>query len=249
MRTSRPAAAAVLTLLAPAVLILAACASDDPGGRGGPGSGRGGPPEPRRDPHKDASLFISPAGKPFRADPGKPYPVRDWFAQADANHDGKITREEFRADFEAFFKTLDLDHDGILDGEEIRAYEETVAPEILPRIAQMANEVRQPDPIGTVPGSGRRSRAQPRQLAQAPPRRGQGGFDGAPEFSLQNVSEPVLGADVNFDGKVSLEEFLAAADRRFDSLDNDRLGYLTRQSLPYTPEQEVLEGKKPKDRR
>jgi hypothetical protein len=212
---------------------LAACASD--------------PGPPRRDPHRDASLFISPAGKPFHADPGQPYPVRAWFAEADRNHDGKITKDEFRADFEAFFRTLDTDHNGVLDGLETMAYEETVAPEILPRLAQMqATEVRTQDP-DEVPGARRqRVGSAPRRLAQAPERRGQTSFDGAPEFSLLNISEPVLGADTNFDGKVTLAEFLAAADRRFAALDTDGLGYLTLEGLPRTPEQIVLEGKKPK---
>jgi hypothetical protein len=109
-----------------------------------------------------------------------------------------------------------------------------------------ATEVRVQDP-GETPGARRqRVGAAPRRLAQAPERRGQVSFDGAPEFSLLNISEPVLSADTNFDGKVTLEEFLAAANRRFDALDTDKIGYLTLDGLPRTPEQIVLEGKKPK---
>jgi hypothetical protein len=233
LRTLRPS----LTVLSLAALALgaAACASDSGG-------------QPRRDPHKDASLFLSPAGKPFHADPGAPYPVRAWFAEADSNHDGKITKEEFRADFVAFFNQLDTNHDGFIDGLETAAYEETVAPEILPRLAQgqATGDAREPDEGGQGgQGGGRRSR-RPRQLAAAPERKGQVAIDGAPAFSLMNVSEPVISADANFDGKVSLQEYLAAADRRFDALDADKLGYLTLEGLPRTPEQIVLEGKKPK---
>jgi hypothetical protein len=236
----RPALSALI--LGATALSLAACA-DDPG-----------PRQPRRDPHTQPTLFISPAGKPFHAGPGEPYPVRAWFAEADRNHDGKITKEEFRADFEAFFRQLDTDHDGVIDGLETAAYEERVAPEILPRLAQTpAREVGGDDEGGRGRGGGgggggggRRRGAAPLQLAAAPPRRGQEAFDGAPEFSLMNVSEPVISADLNFDGKVSLEEFLAAADRRFAVLDEDKLGYLTLDALPYTPEQIVVEGKKPK---
>jgi hypothetical protein len=219
--------------LAAVALGAAACAGDPSG-------------QPRRDPHKDASLFISPAGKPFHADPGEPYPVRVWFAEADRNHDGRITREEFRADFEAFFNQLDTNHDSFIDGLETAAYEETVAPEILPRLAQgrAAGDARGPDEPGET--GGRRRSREPRQLAAAPERRGQVAIEGAPAFSLMNISEPVISADANFDGKVSLQEFLAAADRRFDALDTDKLGYLTLEGLPRTPEQIVLEGNKPK---
>src|ERR1700739_4625367 len=64
------------------------------------------------------SLFISPAGEPFRAGPGEPYPVVQWFARVDRNHDDRIDRAEFRADAEAFFKVLDKNHDGIIDAFE-----------------------------------------------------------------------------------------------------------------------------------
>jgi hypothetical protein len=221
----------LLTVVTIGGLALAACASD--------------PGPSKRDPHKDSTLFINPAGKPFHADPGQPYPVRAWFAEADRDHDGKITREEFRADFEGFFREIDTDHDGMIDGLELGHYEDTVAPEILPRLAQVqAGEVRETVDQGA---TGRRRR-EPRRLAQTPQRRGQAGFDGAPEFSLLNVSEPVSSADMNFDGKVSLQEFLAAADRRFALLDADKLGYLTLESLPRTPQQILVEGKKPRGR-
>lgn len=213
-----------------ALTLLAACASDRDA--------------PRRDPHKDSTLFISPAGKPFHADPGQPYPVGAWFGEADANRDGRVTRDEFRSDFEAFYQQLDLDHDGMIDGLELARYETEVAPEILPRLAQ-AREI--PEDLGD-DASGRGGRREPRRLAQTPQRRGQAGFDGAPEFSLLNVSEPVSSADMNFDGKVSLQEFLAAADRRFTQLDPDKLGYLTLPGLPQTPEQILIEGKKPRNR-
>ena len=223
----------ILTLAALGALGLTACASD-----------RGEPP---RDPRKDSTLFLSPAGKPFHADPGQPYPVAAWFAEADRDHDGKITREEFRADFETFFRQIDSDHDGVIDGLELGHYEDTVAPEILPRLAQVqAVEVR--DPLADDASGEKRVRPEPRRLAQAPLRRGQAGFDGAPEFSLLNVSEPVSSADMNFDGKVSLQEFLAAADRRFALLDPDKLGYLTLDNLPRTPQQILVEGKKSKGR-
>jgi hypothetical protein len=200
---------------------LAACASD---GGAGPDAGPKGP---------RSSLFISPAGEPFRAGPGQPYPVAVWFAQANTSHDGKLTRDQFRADFARFFKVLDQDHNGVLDGVETQRYEQVIAPEVLPRLAQVQ---------GGFPGE--RGAAGSRQLAEPPRVRGRLAYDGAPAYSLLNISEPVVSADVDFDGKITLDEFLKAADRRFDLLDKDKLGYLTLDALPQTPEQIAIEGKR-----
>lgn len=179
------------------------------------------------------TLFLSPAGEPFHAEAGKPYPVADWFAQADANHDGKLTRDEFRADFTRFFSLLDQDHNGLIDGVELQRYEQQVAPEVLPRLAQVQ---------GGFPGE--RGGAGDRRLAEPAKAKGGGVYDGAPAYSLLNVSEPVASADADFDGKITLEEFLRTADRRFDQLDKDRDGYLTLETLPQTPEQIAVEGRK-----
>jgi Ca2+-binding EF-hand superfamily protein len=179
-----------------------------------------------------SSLFVSPAGEPFRAGPGQPYPIGAWFAQADTNHDGKLTKDEFRADFAKFFKVLDENHDGILDGVEVQRYEQAVAPEVLPRLAQVGGGFP-----GERPGAGVRQLAEPRR------RRGDE-YDGAPAYSLLNVSEPVANADTDFDGKITLQEFLKTADSRFDLLDKDKDGYLTLATLPQTPEQIAIEGKR-----
>ena len=75
-------------------------------------------------------LFIAPSGEPFRAARGEPYPVDVWFARADADHDGKLTRSEFRRDFMTYFAVLDVNHDGIVDAKEITRYEEDLVPEV-----------------------------------------------------------------------------------------------------------------------
>jgi hypothetical protein len=75
-------------------------------------------------------LFISPAGEPYRAKAGEPYPVALWFKQADANHDGVITREEFRADHAGFFYALDNDDAGFLDGPKVAFYERRLLPDV-----------------------------------------------------------------------------------------------------------------------
>ncbi len=195
------------------------------------------------------TLFISPAGEPFRSDTANPYPVAAWFAQADANHDGRLEREEFRADFARFFKQLDTDGNGFIDGDEIAGYEQNVAPEVLPRLAQaqagdFGDRGGPGDSSGAPDGGRRRGGGGQRRLAQPSAAKGKAVIDGAPQFSLLNISEPVANADANFDGKVSLAEFLAAADRRFDQLDLNHQGYLSLDFLPRTPEQIALQGRR-----
>lgn len=234
------------TIILLACLTLAACADDSEK----PERPSDRPDRPR------PTIFISPAGQPFHGSAGQPYPVAQWFAQADVNHDGRITREEFRADFEAFFKALDVNHDGVIDSFELDDYEQKVAPEILSVLErpQVEPSLGEAPPSGDgpieVPGAGRRRGGGAQGGAGG---RGQAGNStirlsalGAAAYSLFPEPEPVASADANFDGKITLAEFLAAADRRFDLLDAKQLGYLTLDGLPRTPDQIAIEGKKPK---
>ena len=239
---------AVLPLLA-GLLLLAACAGDgDPTqyrevGRGGFGRG-GGDSAPRRP--GLPNVFISPPGKPWRAPSGQPYPVATWFAATDTDHDGKLTLAEFHQDAEAFFIELDTNHDGVIDGFEVQAYEQKVAPEILPRVEGLAagegmdlSLGRAQDRNGGQPvigSNGAARRAGARHQAA-----GDRITQGAGLFSLLNEPEPVAAADASFDGKITPKEFLAAADRRFAALDTKNQGYLTLAGLPKTPVQEAIE--------
>ncbi|GAA0338035.1 hypothetical protein GCM10009087_55640 [Sphingomonas oligophenolica] len=92
-----------------------------PGGRGkGPGGGDGPP----------GLLFISPMGEPFRSEHGGADPQDLWFGQADANHDGALSRDEFEKDAARWFAVLDRGHDGEIDPDDIDYYETVLAPEI-----------------------------------------------------------------------------------------------------------------------
>ncbi|MDQ2877552.1 MAG: hypothetical protein M3R41_00550, partial [Pseudomonadota bacterium] len=71
-------------------------------------------------------VFISPMGEPFRG----PDPQLQWFDQADANHDGVLTRAEFEADAKRFFTILDRGHDGEIDPDDIEFYETQLVPEV-----------------------------------------------------------------------------------------------------------------------
>ena len=187
-----------------------------------------------------AQLFISPAGQPFRARPGDPYPVAAWFAAADADHDGRLTREEMREDAAAFFRVIDANHDGVVDGAEVSAYEHQIAPEILGLVAEggPANAGggfggRR----GGGHGGGRRGGGSGGGSSTGGSAGGLAAPQGAARYSLINQPEPVAAADANFDGKITLTEFLEASDRHFAALDTTQAGFLTLSSLPRTPVQ------------
>src|ERR1051326_4065392 len=79
---------------------------------------------------KHEQLFSAPMGEPFRAGANDPYPSALWFAQADADHDGKLTKAEMLADADRFFVKLDSDRDGEITPPENRTYEDQMVPEI-----------------------------------------------------------------------------------------------------------------------
>ena len=57
-------------------------------------------------------IFIAPSGEVFKGADPRANPVTDWFARANAHHDGHLTAAEFTADFTAFTASLDTNHDG-----------------------------------------------------------------------------------------------------------------------------------------
>lgn len=242
MQSSTPFRAACIPMVA--ALCLGACAAsgppqDGPGGDWGrapraraPGEGeKGGPPrQPRR------QLFISPAGEPFRAEPGAPYPVAAWFSGADANQDGALTRDEFVADSLRFFDQIDADQGGVVDGFEVSAYETKVAPEILQGFQGG----------GAGPGAG----AGGGKRGDRPPgggRRGGGGpmggmLQGATPYGLLAEPQPVMASDGDFDRRITRAEATKAAKARFALLDTDLDGRLRAVELPKTPFQARLDG-------
>ena len=203
-------------------LLVAGCAGGGPDrGRDGPGGPRSfgaddeqedGPPRPR------AQLFISPAGQPFRAPLGAPYPVAAWFAQADRDHDGRLTREEFRADAETWFKTLDANSDGQISMPEVTRWENELVPEI------------------TQPTFGGFGGGQPGPLSRnVLDTRAQG----AATYSVINEPHPIRGADADVSMGVSKPEWRATTDRRFDLLDVDGAGAIVFTELHATPAQRL----------
>jgi hypothetical protein len=234
-----------------AALCLAACASGPPqdGPRGDWGKaprpprddGEGGPP---RAPHRQ--VFISPAGEPFRADAGQPYPVAAWFAGADTDHDGALTRDEFVADALRFFAVLDVDHNGVIDGFEVSNYESQIAPEILGAFRDAGQGARGGQGAGGPPGGGRGRGGPPGGGGHGGGKRGgspMGGMlQGATPYSLLAEPQPVMGADADFDRRITRDEAAKAARSRFALLDKAGDGRLHLADLPRTPAQARGEG-------
>ncbi len=232
-------------LLVAPLLGLAACAGDDhPDRRDRSFRGEGGESGP---PPARPSLFVSPAGEPFRAGPGEPYPVAVWYRGADANHDGKLTRDEFVADAARFFQTLDVNHDGVIDGEEVKAYETRVVPEIT---EERTPEARQQAGGGSTfgqgggggGGGGRRRRGGGGGAQGGQPSAGGigGGLpqaQGAAPYGLLGEREPVAAADLDINSRITLNNFKTKAVQRFATLDEEGKGYLLLQELPKTPAQ------------
>lgn len=217
-----------LGLTAVLAAALAACANTPPDGPEGPGAPHGhgrSPGEDRGPIGGGPQLFISPAGEPFRAPPGAPYPVQAWFDGADANHDGALSRDEFVADSLRFFAIVDLDHNGVVDGFEVSNYETHIAPEI---IGGAAPSMRR-GPMGQGPEDG----------DGGPRRRPQGTnvLQGAALFGLIAEPEPVMASDGNFDRRITKDEAIKAAKTRFALLDANKDGVLKLDELPRTPVQ------------
>lgn len=192
----------------------------------------------------DATLFISPSGKPYTAEAGQPYPIGQWFKAADKNADGKIDPAEMRADADAFFTELDRNKDDVIGSQEVRIYEIYYVPEILSvgeidalplnRRPGFARAQTGPDPI--VPGGDSQSSLKPRQRLNT--------NQGAVQFSLFREPQPIRAADRNLDYKVTRAEFAAHADRHFKALDADADGFLTLAELPETAAERAAGGKK-----
>lgn len=180
------------------------------------------------------NVFISPSGEPFRGAVDAPYAASAWFRGADADGDGRLTRAEFTADAKRFFHRLDADGDGVIDGFEIRAYEEEVAPEILPRLGRLRSGEGQNaglfhDRNG---GVGRGEARADERGSHTRITASDTTFSGAGAFGVLNEPEPVQACDTDLDGRVSLAEWRAKTARRFALLDPKGAGFLTLETLP-----------------
>ena len=204
------------------------------------------------DPDALTQEFISPMGEPFRGKTADPYPVEAWFKGVDAGNKGYLTKQDFEADAQRFFKMLDTDGDGYLNDHEIDVYENTIAPEIKSAMGPDPNAVHySPSAIemgqmnGESPAIYKDSASRidddkaanadkDARTAQLAARRGAG------VFGFFDEPEPVRSADTNIDFRISMKEWMEAADRRYAELDKRHDGKVTRDELPLTPFQEYM---------
>ena len=198
-----------------------------PGG-GPPGRQGGDERGPGEHGPRGRRLFVSPSGEPFRGGGG----LEAWFAEADADHDGAVTLAEFQADALRAFRLYDTNGDGVIDGFEIQAYERDRVPDI----AELSFGG---EDAGGRGGRRRRGGGMGGGPDEAADGRGHGplgaGREGAARYSLLNEPEPLLAADEDVDGKVSLAEWTHATARRFAKLDKDHSGRLTLAGLRRAP--------------
>jgi Ca2+-binding EF-hand superfamily protein len=105
----------LLLLAALATTGLAACSGH---GRPGPEGGAKGDAS-----RQVPTLMFSPNGEPLNGgslgQPSCELAMNYWLDRADADHDGRLSREEFLADARAQFAKMDLDRQGFLTSEEL----------------------------------------------------------------------------------------------------------------------------------
>ena len=169
-------------------------------------------------------LFMSPAGEPFRGGSDMTASMKQWFDQADANHNGALSPVEFLADHMRFYRLVDERSDGVVDAFDVARYERDIAPEISGVDAQ-GRRLK----IGA---RGPASKPVPRiKFGKPPPDR-----EGAARYSALAEIEPLRNADRDFDYKITVVEWAAAATRRFAALDANHDGKIEFKELELPPE-------------
>ncbi|NWH09681.1 MAG: hypothetical protein HXY22_13730 [Alphaproteobacteria bacterium] len=196
---------------------------------GMPWDGPEGPPPP-------PPLFISPHGEAFRGGAGQGSGLDLWFAHSDQDQDGRISEAEFDRDAKAFFAVLDANHDGTVTSLEVTSQQKAVAQEVLAGVApQRLRPTSGGMGGGGGPGGGPSGPSGGAERGMgARPSRGQSPM-GASRFGLLQEPEPVMAADVDLSGRVTMDELTAKTAQRFLRLDVNGDHFIDRAELPAGP--------------
>jgi len=113
-----PRRLALIAVSVCALTALGACSNHRrPAQTGGPGGGESRP---------SPALMFSPNGEPLNGgtlgQPSCSLAMNYWFDRTDANHDGRLDREEFLADARAQFAKMDLNSQGYITNDELSRY-------------------------------------------------------------------------------------------------------------------------------
>jgi hypothetical protein len=173
-------------------------------------------------------VYLSLMGEPFWTNDAGEQPFDQWFKLADDNGDGAISRLEFRADAQAFFATLDTNGDKVIDGDEMAVYE------------QMAPGKTRAAGGGAAPTSSSR----PKPKSSSAVDEGQVALvtsgdapsatrihPGDNRVNFAEVPQPVAMAELNIDRRVTIDEFMKTASKRFANYDVDQDATLTRKEI------------------
>lgn len=178
--------------------------------------------------HGPEYVAATPLGMPlghFSSESDARVPVRAWFLRVDANHDDRISLDEFEAEADATFRHYDLDGDGTIMVPELEKA----------RMQDHPGHAEPPPPEnGDAGKSGMGGAGAGGQGAGGPDmsrpdgggRHGGGGHGGGGN-SFPGGVDPIMAADSNVDFRVTREEFHAYAQALFEALDANHDGLLT----------------------
>jgi len=176
--------------------------------------------------HPPRPVF-SPNGEPLV---GSQWPtacsdaMETWFDRVDTDHDGRLTMAEWEADAVRQFKAMDLRHDGKLTAAGLSTYRQSVMGSRYASIstpeAGARRRARDDDDSGGYSGESRRRRDD--SAMPAPDAKGTMPAD---------QPDPVMSADTDLDGSVTLEEFLVLVRQNFADLDRDRTGSIDKSDV------------------
>ena len=174
------------------------------------------------------SVYMSLMGEPFRTSEAGEPPFDQWLKLADLDGDGTVSRLELRGDAETFFASLDANADKIIDADEMAQYErDTPGRTRAAGGLSAAASSNRPTPQSSAPVE----KGQVALVTSNAPSATRVHPGQAPKINGANVPQPVAMADLNLDRRVTIDEFLKTAGKRFTNYDVDQDGRLTRKEL------------------